>query len=84
MSKVIDLEAIRQKKEDKIALERVEAIALARAGIVAMLEHLDIEVLDAAVSMQIVVNKIIEHEEWDTDEFKAMVSRYMVIDKGIH
>ena len=73
MSKVIDLENVRTKKDKDEVETKIHEINMAQTGIAMLLGKMDMSILDGTIAMQLLVNKIIREKEWDKETFNIYI-----------
>ena len=73
MSKVIDLENVRTKKDKDEVETKIHEINMAQTGIAMLLGQMDMSILDGTIAMQLLVNKIIREKEWDKETFNIYI-----------
>ena len=79
MGKVIEWRSVKHKKNKEEAQKDVDQIHTATTAIAMILGKLEIGLLEGSLAMQILVNKIIEDQEWDKETFDVAASEYKVV-----
>ena len=79
MGKVIEWRSVKHKKDTKEAQRVVDEIHTAKTAIAMILGKLEVGLLEGSLAMQILVNKIIEDQEWDKEHFDVAASEYKVV-----
>ena len=79
MGKVIEWRSVKHKKNKEEAQRVVNEIHTAKTAIAMILGKLEIGLLEGSLAMQILVNKIIEDQEWDKETFDVAASEYKVV-----
>lgn len=79
MGKVIEWRSVKHKKDKEEAQKVVDQIHTAKTAIAMILGKLEIGLLEGSLAMQILVNKIIEDQEWDKENFDVAASEYKVV-----
>lgn len=82
MDNIIDLETVRSKRtkrEEEKAQELIDQVHTAKTAIAMILGKLEVSLLEGSLAMQILVNQIIEDQEWDTKSFNKAVDKYKLI-----
>ncbi len=79
MGKVIEWRSVKHKKDTKEAQRVVDEIHTAKTAIAMILGKLEVGLLEGSLAMQILVNKIIEDQEWDKETFDIAAGEYKVV-----
>jgi len=79
MGKVIEWRSVKHKKNKEEAQRVVDQIQTAKTAIAMILGKLEVGLLEGSLAMQILVNKIIEDQEWDKETFDVAASEYKVV-----
>jgi fructose-1,6-bisphosphatase len=79
MGKVIEWRSVKHKKNKEEAQKVVDQIHTAKTAIAMILGKLEVGLLEGSLAMQILVNKIIEDQEWDKETFDIAASEYKVV-----
>ena len=79
MGKVIEWRSVKHKKDRKEAQRVVNKIHTAKTAIAMILGKLEVGLLEGSLAMQILVNKIIEDQEWDKETFDIAAGEYKVV-----
>ena len=79
MGKVIEWRSVKHKKNKEEAQRVVNEIHTAKTAIAMILGKLEVGLLEGSLAMQILVNKIIEDQEWDKETFDVAASEYKVV-----
>ncbi len=82
MGKVIQWPSVKHKKDRKEAQRIVDEIHTAKTAIAMIMGKLEVGLLEGSLAMQMLVNQIIEDQEWDKETFDTAASEYkMIINK---
>lgn len=79
MGKVIDFRSVKHKNDKDEAQKVVDQIHIAKTAITIILGKLEVGLLEGSLAMQILVNKIIEDQEWDEETFNIAVIEYKLV-----
>ena len=79
MGKVIEWRSVKHKKNKEEAQRVVNEIHTAKTAIAMILGKLEVGLLEGSLAMQILVNKIIEDQEWDKETFDIAAGEYKVV-----
>ena len=79
MGKVIEWRSVKHKKDTKEAQRVVDEIHTAKTAIAMIMGKLEVGLLEGSLAMQILVNKIIEDQEWDKEIFDIAAGEYKVV-----
>ena len=79
MGKVIEWRSVKHKKNKEEAQRVVNEIHTAKTAIAMILGKLEVGLLEGSLAMQILVNKIIEDQDWDKEHFDVAASEYKVV-----
>ena len=79
MGKVIEWRSVKHKKDRKEAQRVVNEIHTAKTAIAMIMGKLEVGLLEGSLAMQILVNKIIEDQEWDKETFDIAAGEYKVV-----
>ena len=79
MGKVIEWRSVKHKKDRKEAQRVIDEIHTAKTAIAMIMGKLEVGLLEGSLAMQILVNKILEDQEWDKEAFDTAASEYKII-----
>lgn len=76
MGKVIDFRSVKHKNDKDEVQKVVDQIDTAKTAIAMLMGKLEVGLLEGSLAMQILVNKIIEDQEWDEETFNLAAAEY--------
>lgn len=79
MGKVIDFRSVKHKNDKDEAQRVVDQIHTAKTAIAMLMGKLEVGLLEGSLAMQILVNKIIENQEWDEETFNIAAAEYKMV-----